>query len=166
MFVDVEILHGTRDETTLVPTGALWTDPRTGLRGVFVVAWTQPASETAPDSQLTATAHDAAFRPLEIMAEGDGTAGVRDLAPGAWVVTVGQHMLSTRDTTAARVRATTWERVLDLQSRQREDLLRAFLEKQQRAARTRGVEPPTSAEYLTRPAPPSTGAGRSGTTPR
>ena len=160
MFVDVEILYGSRDEATLVPAAALWTDPRTGLRGAFVVAWSPPAAESVADSSLSASVHAAAFRALEIVAQGQGVTGVRGIEPGEWVVTVGQHLLASSGTDV-RVRATTWERVLDLQSRQREDLLRAFLDKQQRAARTRGVRPPTSAEYLSG----STPATRNGTTP-
>jgi multidrug efflux pump subunit AcrA (membrane-fusion protein) len=161
MFVDTEILYSSGVESTLMPASALWTDPRTGLRGAFVVVWSPPAGESATDSALSTTVHDASFRPLEAIAEGDGTVGVRGIDPGEWVVIVGQHLLSTAGT-PVRVRATSWERVLDLQSRQREDLLRAFLDKQQRTARTQGAEPPSSAVYFV---DPGRSRGQPSTTP-
>ena len=37
-----------------------------------------------------------------------------------------------------------WDRVMELQQLQREDLLQDFLEKQQRLARTLGAAPPTT----------------------
>jgi hypothetical protein len=83
-----------------------------------------------------------------VVAAGRGAAGVSGLADGEWVVTVGQHLLGRDDAASARVRATTWERVARLQVLQREDLLRRFLAEQQRIARSRGAEPPTSEEYL------------------
>jgi RND family efflux transporter MFP subunit len=50
----------------------------------------------------------------------------------------------------ARVRATTWERVLELQGLQREDLLEGFMEKQRRVARALGAEIPDDPELVER----------------
>jgi hypothetical protein len=67
-----------------------------------------------------------------------------------WVVTVGQHLLQeSLDTTdggelAARVRPTSWGRILELAELQREDLLAGFLAKQRIVARTLGAELPES----------------------
>jgi hypothetical protein len=45
---------------------------------------------------------------------------------------------------SARVRPTTWDRILDLAALQREDLLERFLAKQRVVARTLGAELPKS----------------------
>ena len=48
------------------------------------------------------------------------------------------------ETTEARVRATSWQRVLELQGLQREDLLEGFLDKQRRISRAIGARLPAS----------------------
>jgi len=48
------------------------------------------------------------------------------------------------------VRPTTWERVLELQGLQREDLLEGFMEKQRRVARALGAEIPDDPELVER----------------
>lgn len=160
MFVTVDVLYGQSEQATLVPASALWEDPRTGIRGVFVVeaaGMGDPAGPAGPGAEIPETPRKVELRPVEVLAEGRARIGVQGIEPGEWVVVVGQHLLS-RDAggpggsegagVTARVRATTWERVLGLQDLQREDLLQSFLDKQQRLARTRGVEPPTSEEFL------------------
>jgi hypothetical protein len=104
-----------------------------------------------PDMAADAPQHEArpvASRPVEVIARGPAMAAVSGIADGAWVVSAGQHLLARDRATRARVRQTTWERVLQLQGLQREDLLAQFLEKQQTIARARGAEPPPSSEYL------------------
>ncbi|HEX2254410.1 MAG TPA: efflux RND transporter periplasmic adaptor subunit [Thermoanaerobaculia bacterium] len=166
MFVTVDVLYGESESATLVPNAALWEDPRTGVVGVFVVA--PPADGFAPG--LADEAVPAELRSVEVIAEGAAASGVTGVEPGQWVVTVGQHLLAGREVPAARVRPTTWERVLALQGLQREDLLRDFLAEQQRVARVRGTEPPTSDEFLldaeTPAAGPASGAGAAGRRPR
>lgn len=137
MFLTADIATGESHQATIVPTSALWEDPRTGLLGVYVV---ERARGDSPGP------YPAKLRPVEVRAEGRARAGVSGIEAGQWVVTLGQHLLASAASPAARVRTVTWERVLDLQSRQQEDLLAGFLEKQQRLARTIGaVPPPTSA---------------------
>lgn len=145
MFVAVDVLYGESERATLVPTSALWEDPRTGAVGVYVVdmAGAVPAS-----SELSGEARSVELRPVEVLAEGTATVGVRGVEQDEWVVTVGQHLIHGQDATSARVRVTTWERVLELQGLQREDVLRGFLDKQQRLARLRGAEPPTNEEFM------------------
>jgi len=143
-FVTVDVVYGHSEPATLVPAVALWEDPRTGAAGVFVMA----ADGAAPDGELSAAARPVALRPVELLAAGDGAVAVRGVEPGEWVVTVGQHLLARDGAGAARVRATTWERVERLQSLQREDLLEGFLAKQREIARTRGATPPTHEEYV------------------
>ncbi len=157
MFVGVRILYGTSEEATLVPTSALWEDPRFGDRGVFVVddadGLEAPAAGRAENPERS---RRVAFRRVGVLAEGRGRAGVAGVAEGEWVVIAGQHLLrrSMQDeaaaeagaggSTEARIRPTTWERVSALQDLQREDLLSGFLDKQQRVARALGAEIPES----------------------
>jgi multidrug efflux pump subunit AcrA (membrane-fusion protein) len=158
MFVTVEVHYGESREATLVPASALWEDPRTGVRGVFVVTETAglaPSTPANPPAKATVDEvpqepRSVKFRPVEVLADGRATVGVGGLEEGDWVVTVGQHLLARDGDTTARVRATTWDRVLELQDLQREDLLQSFLDRQQEWARTRGAEPPTNEEFLRR----------------
>lgn len=143
MFVSADIAVGDAEAATLVPVSALAEDARTGLLTVHVLARAPGKAEDA----IPVTA-----RTVEIRAEGRTTVGVSGVDPGEWVVTLGQHLLG-GSPARARVRAVTWERVLDLQSRQKEDLLAGFLEKQQRLARTLGAAPPTTDSFSTAPAP-------------
>jgi RND family efflux transporter MFP subunit len=158
MFVTVQILYGTSDEATLVPTSALWEDPRTGARGVFVVddasGLVAPADGHGdnPEHARTVT-----FRQVTVRAEGRGSVGVEGIESGEWVVVSGQHLLRRNiddgapatgglagGTTEARIRPASWERVSELQALQREDLLEEFLDKQRRVARTLGADIPAS----------------------
>jgi RND family efflux transporter MFP subunit len=147
MFVRVDILYGETEEATLVPASALWDDPRTGVDGIFVVEGL-PADLT----ELSEAAFPVELRPVEVLAEGREAVGVGGVAPGEWVVTVGQHLLAADDVTSARVRATSWERVLALQGLQQEDLLRGFLDRQQQLAKTLGPGLPPEGEYFGEPA--------------
>ncbi len=166
MFVTVDVLYGESERATLVPTSALWEDPRTGLIGVFVAAGYsesgRPVSGLAPTSDVTSAdlgsvataelseeAFPIEFRPVEVLAEGRQSVGITGVEPGEWVVTLGQHLFSSEEETLeAHVRESSWEKVVALQGLQREDLLRGFLEKQQRLARERGATPPTNEEFL------------------
>jgi hypothetical protein len=78
-----------------------------------------------------------AFRPVELVAEGAQTMGIDGVAPGEWVVVVGQHLLSAQtggSAPQARIRIIEWDRVIDLQGLQRQDVLRQFMERQQQLA--------------------------------
>ena len=153
MFLTADIATGNSEQATLVPTSALWEDPRTGLVGVYVVDGMKPAGAgSAGKPGATSGPHAVKLRPVEIRAEGRSTAGVGGLEAGSWVVTLGQHLLAA-GTGKARVRVADWDRVLELQSRQQEDLLAGFLEKQQRLARANGAAPPPT------PVAPSPAAG-------
>lgn len=145
MFVTVDILYGESEEATLVPKSALYEDPGTGAIGVYVAPSlgleTQPIlpedGERAPFTAPTPSE----FQRVEVLAEGRHVAGVSGLEPDTWVIVVGQHLLSSQDPEAgdpqARVRPITWERLIELQGLQREDLLRQFMEKQRRVAQAR-----------------------------
>jgi len=159
MFVTVRILYGTSDEATLVPVSALWEDPRSGERGVFVVddasGLEAPSHGRAENDEQ---ARRVSFRRVAIRAEGRGSVGVEGIASGEWVVISGQHLLrrdiedtaGEGETTEARIRPTTWERVTTLQGLQREDLLNEFLDKQRRVARALGAEIPEDESVVQR----------------
>jgi RND family efflux transporter MFP subunit len=148
MFVSVDVLYGESREATLVPTSALWQDPRTGARGVFVLALPEAIAEPAAAgvAELSQEAYAASFRPVEVLSAGRDAVGVSGVEPSEWVVTVGHNLLG-GSATSARVRPARWERVIELQGLQREDLLRGFLDKQRRLARTVGAEPPSVADF-------------------
>jgi hypothetical protein len=74
------------------------------------------------------------FRPVDLVAEAPQTIGVDGVQPGEWIVVVGQHLLASEPEPQARLHAIEWDRILELQQLQRQDLLREFMERQQRAA--------------------------------
>jgi RND family efflux transporter MFP subunit len=147
MFVAVDILYGESEKATLVPGSALHEDPSTGAAVVYVVENPAGASGAGAWEGLSKAALAVTARSVEVVAEGRAAVGVRGVEPGQWVVTLGQQLLSAADA-RARVRLLEWERVLALQSLQREDLMRSFLAKQRRLARERGAVPPTNQEFL------------------
>jgi len=140
MSVKVDVVHGESSRGTLVPLSALYEDPQSGQISLFVVAnMNAGAGEQA---------RPVVQRSIEVVARGAGTAAVTGINEGEWVVSIGQHLLAREQSRTARVRPATWERVLQLQGLQREDLLAGYLEKQQTIARAHGAEPPTSAVFL------------------
>jgi RND family efflux transporter MFP subunit len=169
MYVDARILYGETQQATLVPASAVWEDPQTGERGLFVVE--EAAGLTAPEAgvgPISDQLRAVSFRPAQVLAEGRGTTGVEGVADGEWVVIVGQHLLRERQRDAmsagqdgavesgeppparARVRTTSWARVRELQQLQNEDLLAGFLDKQQRIAAALGAEIPASEDEVDR----------------
>ena len=145
MFVTVDILYGESDRATLVPLSAIWQDPRSGESTVYVVG-------SLRGEEARSTLEDAPRpiqrRVVEVRAEGGGMAGVSGVQPGEWVVVAGQHLLAEDESTTAHVRTSGWDRILAMQSLQREDILVEFLEKQQSYAALSGSEPPSNEEYL------------------
>lgn len=145
MFVTVDVLYGESEQATLVPKSAVYEDPGTGAIGIFVAP--SLGLETTPvlpegDERAPLTAPTPSeFRRVDVLAEGRHVVGVTGIEPEDWVIVVGQHLLSSQDPDAgpprARVRPMTWDRLIGLQGLQREDLLRQFMEKQQRVARER-----------------------------
>jgi RND family efflux transporter MFP subunit len=150
MFVNVDVLYGASDRATLVPASALWEDPKSGRRGVYVAELPDGVAEppASGGAKLLDQGHPVAFRPVEVVADGRDQVGVRGVDAGEWVVTVGQSLLHAESAAEARVRPLRWERVLRLQGLQKEDLLRGFLEEQQRIARERGASPPSVEEFV------------------
>ncbi|MEO1021902.1 MAG: efflux RND transporter periplasmic adaptor subunit [Bacteroidota bacterium] len=133
MFVPVDIQFGETEKATLIPTSALFTDPRTGEEGVFIATSLsnevtpkvpEEGEELAPLTEPT----QVVFKPVDVVAAGRMELGVTGLVSGDWVITLGQDLLSEgRD--QARVRVQNWNYVIGLQRLQREDLLRTVLNK-------------------------------------
>lgn len=143
MFVNVDIYYGESEQATIIPNSALYEDPNSGAIGVYVATSlgleTDPVvptseDEVAPYSEPTPMA----FKAVEVVAQGHDLTGVSGIDDNAWVVTIGQQLLR-GENVQARARATTWNRLIDLQNLQREDLLNQFLEKQQRLARSGAI---------------------------
>lgn len=145
MFVTVDVLYGESEQATLVPKSAVYEDPGTGALGIYVAPSlgleTRPVTPEGDERAPLTPPTPSEFRRVEVLAEGRHVVGVSGIEPDAWVVVVGQHLLSNQDPDAgppnARVRPISWERLIELQGLQREDLLRQFMEKQQRVARER-----------------------------
>ncbi len=140
MFVNVDVYYGESQQATIVPNSALYEDPMSGAVGVFVatslgleVDVMKPESEddVAPLSEPTPVE----FKEIEVVAQGHNLAGIRGINENVWVITLGQHLL-TGSEPRARVRATTWDRLIAMQNLKREDLLEKFLEKQQEMAKS------------------------------
>ncbi|TYP93665.1 RND family efflux transporter, MFP subunit [Fodinibius salinus] len=132
MFVAVDILYGESQQATLIPSSALFTDPETGKEGVYMV--TSMGSEVEPIKQLDpdnppplSDATPVEFKQVDVIAEGRMELGVAGIDPGSWVVTVGQNLLD-EDKSKARVRASSWKRILAMQGLQRQDLLQRILD--------------------------------------
>jgi RND family efflux transporter MFP subunit len=146
MFVTVDVLYGESVQATLVPKSAIYEDPATGAVGVVTapsigleVPLVMPDAESGEAPPMTPPT-PAEFRRVEVLAEGRHVVGVEGIEPGDWVVVVGQHLVTGRSQEGppqARVRPIRWERLLELQGLQREDLLRQFMEKQQRIAKAK-----------------------------
>ncbi len=136
MFVTVDIYHGESERATLVPLSALYDNPLTGATGVYVSRDTlnriplEP-SEVGRSSSLTEPV-PFEFVPVEIIAKGRMSAGIRGVEPDTWVVTLGQDLLG-GESGAARVRPVEWGWVEHLQNLQREDLLKQILQDKQPA---------------------------------
>jgi len=147
MFVTVDVLYGESQQATLVPKSAIYEDPGSGAIGVFTapalglevpVVMPEDGSDGMPPMTPPTPGE---FKRVEVLAEGRHIVGVEGIEPGSWVVVVGQHLLASQDSRSgpprARVRPIAWDRLLELQGLQREDLLLQYMEKQQRIARAK-----------------------------
>lgn len=140
MFVPVDILYGESQQATLIPTSALYTSPSTGEEGVFVAtalgSEIEPAEQVDPDNPPPLTAAtDVQFKQVDVIAEGRMELGIEGIEPGSWVITVGQDLLS-GGRGQARVRTSSWSRIMTLQGLQRQDLLESILDKQSSSSST------------------------------
>lgn len=132
MFVTVDIFYGESEQATIIPLSAIYRHPRTGETGVFIASEFGSETETVeqvdsknppPLSEPT----NIEFVAIDVIAQGRESAGVAGIQSGDWVVTVGQNMLINNEAGTARIRAVSWNRILDMQKMQPQDLLRDIM---------------------------------------
>lgn len=141
MFVEVDVLYGRTAEMTVIPKSALYESPNSGDVGVYIARETSQQIRLAEgDTVGTITGPlEFVFHSVDIQTTERQMVAVSNVLPEAWVVVMGQHLLSLQSATGtvqARLRPLSWARILELQGLQREDVLMEFLEKQQRIARS------------------------------
>jgi HlyD family secretion protein len=136
MFVTVDVYYGESERATLIPLSALYENPLSGATGVYVARDTLNKIPAEPlDPGGTGTLTDPVpfvFIPVDVIARGRMTAGVRGIEPGQWVITIGQDLLGGQPG-EAKVRPVDWQWVDHLQNLQREDLLDDVMQKKQKA---------------------------------
>lgn len=132
MFVTVDIFYGESEQATIIPLSAIYRHPRTGETGVYIVP--EFGSESEPVEQVDSSnppplsePMPVEFVPIDVVAQGRESAGVTGVQSGDWVVTVGQNMLINNESGSARVRAVSWNRIMDMQQMQPQDLLRDIM---------------------------------------
>jgi len=143
MFVTVDVLYGRTAESTLIPKSALYENPNSGNVGVYIARSTSGQIQLAEGDTVGALMDpmEFVFEPVDIQTSERQMVAVSNVLPEAWVVVMGQHLLSLQSATgaaSARLRPISWARILELQGLQRDDVLMEFLEKQQRIARSVG----------------------------
>jgi HlyD family secretion protein len=136
MFVTVDVYYGESEQATLIPLSALYENPLSGATGVYVARDTLNKIPAEPlETGGTGTLTDPVpfiFIPVDVIARGRMTAGVRGIEPGEWVITIGQDLLGGQ-AGEAKVRPVDWQWVDHLQNLQREDLLDDVMQKKQKA---------------------------------
>lgn len=143
MFVTVDVLYGESEQAPLVPNSAIYRHPRDGREGVFVTSLdeelrspevsdysvSEQPSENEPVGPVSVQ-----FQPVDVVARGRTSSGVRGVREGDWVVTLGHHLLAdSNEAQQAVVQPTPWEHILDLQEMQSRDLLEIIREKQEQS---------------------------------
>ncbi|MFA5669936.1 MAG: efflux RND transporter periplasmic adaptor subunit [Balneolaceae bacterium] len=130
MYVPVDIHFGESQQATLLPTSAIFIDPKSGKEGIFIAnsigSEIKPVSDTSGSNSPLTEPTAVTFQEIDIIARGKMEVGVLGLESGKWVVTLGQNLLA-EGKDKARVRTITWEHVLRLQRMQKEDLLNQIM---------------------------------------
>lgn len=132
MFVTVDVMYGESEQATIIPLSAIYRHPRTGETGVYVApefgAETDPVEEVdSANPPPLSSPTMVEFVGIEIVAQGRETAGVVGIQSGDWIVTVGQNLLINNEAGTARIRATSWNRIIEMQQMQPKDLLRDIM---------------------------------------
>jgi HlyD family secretion protein len=129
MFVTVDVLYGESEHATLIPLSAIYRHPQTGETGVFVAPGFGIESEILEEIESSgaigqlSNPTEVVFKPIEVIARGREAAGVTGVTSGDWVVTVGQNLLVRDRREQARIRATSWDNILEKQRMRPQDLL-------------------------------------------
>ena len=133
MFVTVDVLYGESEQATIVPLSALYRNPRTGETGVYVATSFQMEAEliddmeSSDDQMSLSNPTDVEFISVEVIAKGREAVGISGVRSGQWVVTVGQNLLVNDRSGQARVRPVSWNRIMDMQRLQPQDLLKEVM---------------------------------------
>ena len=132
MFVTVDIFYGESEQATLIPLSALYENPQTGNRGVYVssekinMELKKGGSADNPISLTDPVQFE--FRRVDIIARGRMEVAVKGIEKDEWVITLGQNLLG-GETGMARVNPLNWERVEELQNLQSQDILKDIMKK-------------------------------------
>ncbi|MEJ2503993.1 MAG: efflux RND transporter periplasmic adaptor subunit [Gemmatimonadota bacterium] len=152
MFVTVDVLYGQSDSTTIVPVSALYDDVETGRTGVYVAAEPDSLTPLTVSADGTGALSDLAvetrFVPVEVLARGRQTVGITGVRPGAWVVVVGHGLLAeeTEEAPKARIRPSSWDRIIALQERQGPELLQEMMEEHRQGVRPESLRSDVGAD--------------------
>ena len=132
MFVTVDIMYGESEQATIIPISAIYRHPRTGETGVYVAP--DYGAETDPVEQVDSSNPPPLSQPtmvefvgIDVVAQGRETAGVVGIQGGDWIVTVGQNLLINNESGTAKIRATSWNRIMRMQQMKPQDLLRDIM---------------------------------------
>lgn len=132
MFVSVDVMYGESEQATIIPLSAIYRHPRTGQTGVYVAP--DFGTEAEPIEQVDSSNPPPLSQPtniefvsIDVVAKGRESAGIVGLDSGDWVVTVGQNLLINNEAGTARIRATSWNRIMDMQNLKPRDLLREIM---------------------------------------
>ena len=137
MFVTADVYYGESDSTTVVPVSALYDDVETNRAGVYVATVPDSGGVMTVSNDGTGTLTqptETRFVPVEVIAEGRQTVGITGVRPGEWVVVIGQNLLAEEPTATpvARIRPSSWERIIRLQEMQGPELLQEVMEEHRR----------------------------------
>ena len=134
MFVTVDVYYGESEQATLIPLSALYDNPLSGSTGIYVCRDTLNRVPVEPmesgGSSILTEPVPFEFVPVDVVARGRMSAGVRGINPDNWVITLGQDLLG-GESGQAKVRPINWTWVENLQNLQREDLLQELIRSQQ-----------------------------------
>lgn len=129
MFVNIDVLYGESEQSTIVPLSAIYRHPQTGETGVYVATNFGIEAEMIENLEGTQLSNptDVEFISIEVIARGREAAGVAGIRSGDWVVTVGQNLLIRDNRGTARVRPIGWNKIIDMQRMRPQDLLRDIM---------------------------------------
>ena len=129
MFVNIDVLYGESEQATVIPLSAIYRHPQSGEIGVFVAVNFGIEAEMLGDMQGNQLSNptDVEFIPIDVIARGREAAGVAGIRSGQWVVTVGQNLLIRDRSGTARIRPVSWDKIMDMQRMQPQDLLREIM---------------------------------------
>jgi len=133
MFVTVDVLYGESEQATLIPLSAIYRHPQTGETGVYVAPGFGIETEILEEIESSGSIGQLSnptqieFKSIDVIAKGREAAGVAGIQSGDWVVTVGQNLLVRDQGDEARIRGTSWDKILSMQRKQPQDLLQEIL---------------------------------------